>query len=780
MTIRAGRRRQTATAATVKGAAAVSANRLAVLGGIALALWACDDSSKSGHPCDSCLECEECSTEATGEPHCVPISHEYQQCVDNSIHWFDACGGQEEEVLECFENSRCEDVSSTEAECWCVNNWEGDLCDQCPANFDPDQDCLGCLPNWDGEDCDACSGNWDIEKQCLGCTGAFDPETDCEECLPGWTGAACDAQAECVRYVVVDAAAYGNGFSWTTALASVPSAAESAAQAMGDDPALERCEIWVAEGVHYVFESSEEDTIRLVPGVHLYGGFAGNEASLDERDYQSNKTYLDGSSEDDWEDRVYNVVVGEGDCVVDGVTIQNGRAEGTAGTALLGGGINCDACEGAQLRNSTISVNDGLYGGGLGVDGGDMAVSNCTFQGNNSSEQGGAVYLNGGEIDFTDVTFSVNEAGAEGGAIYAYNGVVNLDNATFTSNESNTDGGAVYLNGTALSVTGCAFNLNSADSGGGVASLNADVEISGSTFQENEATSSSGGGGALRTSACDLSLHDSQFVQNTATYGGAVHASEGLVEIASCEFISNEAILGASSGSTGGGLLINDVEAGSSVTGCQFTGNTAGEGGGMRISDCEDALVSSCAFTSNTGDSGTITTGGYGGGMDVHASTATVSNCLFTDNVAEESGAALFAWDATSEAAVINCTFWNNTGGAAVSIHDECAVSIANSIFQGGSSGYYPIGFDATVTFTAIDTHLYTGDGNLQADASFVDTATGDFRLQAGSPGIDAADGDLAPSTDLDGNPRVDDPATFDTGSGAVTYADMGAYEYQP
>jgi hypothetical protein len=49
-----------------------------------------------------------------------------------------------------------------------------------------------------------------------------------------------------------------------------------------------------------------------------------------------------------------------------------------------------------------------------------------------------------------------------------------------------------------------------------------------------------------------------------------------------------------------------------------------------------------------------------------------------------------------------------------------------------------------------------------------------------GSPCIDAADGNEAPGVDALGRPRVDDPATPNTGTGNPGYADMGAFEYQP
>jgi hypothetical protein len=48
------------------------------------------------------------------------------------------------------------------------------------------------------------------------------------------------------------------------------------------------------------------------------------------------------------------------------------------------------------------------------------------------------------------------------------------------------------------------------------------------------------------------------------------------------------------------------------------------------------------------------------------------------------------------------------------------------------------------------------------------------------NPCIDAGNGDVAPATDFDGNPRVDDPQTPNNGSGTPGYVDMGAFEYQP
>jgi parallel beta-helix repeat protein len=57
----------------------------------------------------------------------------------------------------------------------------------------------------------------------------------------------------------------------------------------------------------------------------------------------------------------------------------------------------------------------------------------------------------------------------------------------------------------------------------------------------------------------------------------------------------------------------------------------------------------------------------------------------------------------------------------------------------------------------------------------------GDYHVAASSPVIDSAYANAMNETllDLDGNVRVDDPATADTGDGARTYDDRGAFEFQ-
>jgi len=82
------------------------------------------------------------------------------------------------------------------------------------------------------------------------------------------------------------------------------------------------------------------------------------------------------------------------------------------------------------------------------------------------------------------------------------------------------------------------------------------------------------------------------------------------------------------------------------------------------------------------------------------------------------------------------------------------------------------------------DFTLATGrDANSrQANPLFVNAANGDFHLSAASPAIDAATSNAPswPALDASGGVRLDDASILDGGSGPVTFADMGAFEFVP
>ena len=120
-------------------------------------------------------------------------------------------------------------------------------------------------------------------------------------------------------YVSPSGSASADGSSWATAVNSLPAALSLSAA--GD-------EIWMAAGTYTVTQ-----TINVLPGVDIYGGFAGTESSIDERvrpDAENapwqfaNETILTGSSENgrllDHEDKTS---YWEDGVIVDGVVVDN-------------------------------------------------------------------------------------------------------------------------------------------------------------------------------------------------------------------------------------------------------------------------------------------------------------------------------------------------------------------------------------------------------------------------------------------------------------------------
>ena len=184
---------------------------------------------------------------------------------------------------------------------------------------------------------------------------------------------------------------------------------------------------------------------------------------------------------------------------------------------------------------------------------------------------------------------------------------------------------------------------------------------------------------------------------------------------------------------------------------CAFHGNEAYIGGGMGNADNSEVTVTNCTFNSN---GATV----YGGGMWNTSSSATVTGCTFAEN----SATMMFGggmYNLAANVTVTNCIFWNNTDGGPMdaSAQIDGGTAVVNySCVLGGWTGA-------------------GGMGNIASDPLFADA---DLRLGAGSPCIDAGYSLYGLPVDLDGQPRaVDDPATPDTGTGPVTYLDMGAYE---
>jgi hypothetical protein len=98
--------------------------------------------------------------------------------------------------------------------------------------------------------------------------------------------------------------------------------------------------------------------------------------------------------------------------------------------------------------------------------------------------------------------------------------------------------------------------------------------------------------------------------------------------------------------------------------------------------------------------------------------------------------------------------------------------------------GKFEMAWGTTLYYTLAAFQAATGQEThgKEADPMWADENAGNFTLLPGSPAIDAANSGAPGESTVDaaGKPRVDDPATANTGIGPRTYDDLGAYEYQP
>lgn len=185
-------------------------------------------------------------------------------------------------------------------------------------------------------------------------------------------------------YVNASASGSNNGSSWENACTSLADALSSSSS--GD-------EIWVAAGTYYPTTGTDRTaSFTLVSGVSVYGGFAGTETSLNERDYSTNTTILSGDIDGDNirdGENSYHVVTGADDATLDGFTIEMGYAVvvGTPPDDLtsLDGIITYGSY--VEILRILEGVNYIAGAGMLNIHAAPT-VKNCTFQ-NNYAGKGG-------------------------------------------------------------------------------------------------------------------------------------------------------------------------------------------------------------------------------------------------------------------------------------------------------------------------------------------------------------------------------------------------------
>ncbi|MEJ2720182.1 MAG: choice-of-anchor Q domain-containing protein [bacterium] len=214
-------------------------------------------------------------------------------------------------------------------------------------------------------------------------------------------------------YVKANALGANDGSSWYDAFTDLQSALGIAEN--GDS-------IWVAAGTYKPTPGTTRTaTFTLKNGVSLFGGFAGNEVVITQRNFAINPTILSGDigSPGSAEDNSYHVLTGH-------LTDSTARLDGfivTGGHASEGGSHD--------------------RGGGLVINNGSPTITNVVFL-KNHAVWGGAVSAGQCSAVFSNVGFYDNYA-AFGGALYSYNDSAPIiTNATFGADSVQWQGSAIY------------------------------------------------------------------------------------------------------------------------------------------------------------------------------------------------------------------------------------------------------------------------------------------------------------------------------------------------
>ncbi|MDB9393081.1 cadherin domain-containing protein [Microcystis aeruginosa] len=379
-----------------------------------------------------------------------------------------------------------------------------------------------------------------------------------------------------VRTIFVRANAGGsnNGTSWVDAFTSLQDAL--AAAKSGDT-------IWVAGGTYKPTTGTDRNaTFTLKNHVEIYGGFAGSETSLSQRNVATNVTILSGDigTVNSATDNVYHVVTGSlaaSTAVLDGLTISGGNANGTGTNQGVGGGMFIS--DGSPtLRNVIFENNNATFAGGLyNVTGSNPLLIKTTFRNNTATNEGGAIYNSSSNPTFTDVTFGNNTA-TQGGAIYNSNSSPIFNTAIFGSNIASSNGGAIYDSNSNPTLNNVTFAQNRATggNGGAIYSNSSTSTITQSNFQQNRAIN---GGAIFTLSSNNFNLTNVSFTLNIADgssgVGGAIYNGNSNLQIANATFSRNNAVLQGGAvyqfSTTALGNLTN-------ITTSTFSGNSAGSG----------------------------------------------------------------------------------------------------------------------------------------------------------------------------------------------------------
>lgn len=273
-----------------------------------------------------------------------------------------------------------------------------------------------------------------------------------------------------VIYVDIDANGSNNGSSWTNAYKDLQLALDAANS--GDT-------IWVAEGTYMPTEITDDNPNisdrnksfhTAYKMLKIFGGFAGNETSLAQRNWQIHPTILSGDFNGD------DIVTGSGNTLtfannnenaysvfivfdapvgfsIDGFTIKGGNADNQTSFFFdtqhdirlsNGGGIATYYNADVSYSNLILLENYANQGGGIFTEwNSNASLSNITVK-NCKANIGGGIFHDEGHLDMNHVIIASNYATKGGGLLIQFTNPMIANELYFYDNYASLNGSAIY------------------------------------------------------------------------------------------------------------------------------------------------------------------------------------------------------------------------------------------------------------------------------------------------------------------------------------------------
>ncbi|MCL2131560.1 MAG: hypothetical protein FWH36_03760, partial [Lentimicrobiaceae bacterium] len=389
-----------------------------------------------------------------------------------------------------------------------------------------------------------------------------------------------------VRYVTPNGSGNLSGVSWADASNDLQLMINNSVT--GDT-------IWTAAGTYLpirpadnlgvVDSNNRDNAFVLKADVLIFGGFAGNETSISQRDWNTNLTILSGDIgvPNDSTDNCYHVVISAGPvgiACLDGFTVTKGNAD----------------------VFSTITVNSNpissIFGGGMFNSTSSPTLTNLTISGNIAAAQGGGMQNSySASPTLTNVTISGNKSGNYGGGMDNDYSSPTLINVVISGNNAQ-QGGGIYNYATSSPVlTNVIISGNNASNGGGIYNISsASPVLTNVIISGNNATTGEGGG--MCNNIASPTLTDVIISGNSANTNGG-----GIANTTSSSTFTNVTIIGNHANGAGGGMY-NTSGTSSVLTNVTISGNYGIMGGGMCNMSVLSYSVRNSIIWGNTATSG--------------------------------------------------------------------------------------------------------------------------------------------------------------------------------